>query len=162
MPSETEATAPTNVGRTPYDRLMARTVRTASGCLEFTGSKTAAGYAQVSAPGGRKTAPLTGHRVVWEHEHGPIPPGMEVRHEVCDNPPCVEIAHLSLGTHAQNMADMAAHRRGRKPADRKVCRRGHDMDVVGRKPRRGVHGVFYVCRECSREDVRRSRGRATA
>lgn len=162
MPSETEATAPTNVGRTPYDRLMARTVRTPSGCLEFTGSRTSHGYAQVSSTGPRGTAPLTGHRVVWEHEHGAIPEGMEVRHEVCDNPPCVAIEHLALGTHAENMADMAAHRRGRKPANRRICERGHDMDVVGRKPKKAVHGVRYVCRECAREDVRKSRGRTTA
>lgn len=42
--------------------------------------------------------------------------GLEARH-TCDNPPCVNPAHLEPGTHAQNMADMA--RRNRQRAIRK-------------------------------------------
>ncbi len=47
------------------------------------------------------------HRVAWEHERGPIPDGMLVLH-ACDRPPCVRVAHLFLGTQADNMADMDA------------------------------------------------------
>ncbi|QRY51726.1 HNH endonuclease [Mycolicibacterium septicum] len=37
-----------------------------------------------------------------------------VRHK-CDNPPCCNPAHLEIGTHAENMQDMARRGRAAKP-----------------------------------------------
>jgi uncharacterized protein (DUF433 family) len=55
------------------------------------------------------------HRVVWVMTHGPVPEGMDVLHH-CDNPPCVNLAHLYLGDHTRNMQDRK--QRGRAPVIR--------------------------------------------
>ena len=70
------------------------------------------GYGKIQdTRGGRY---LRAHRVSWELAHGPIPDGMRVLHR-CDNPPCVNPAHLFLGTDADNQHDMRAKGRFIQP-----------------------------------------------
>jgi hypothetical protein len=67
------------------------------------------------------------HRAAWILKKGPIPKGLSVCH-TCDNGLCVNVEHLYLGTHAQNMRDMAERGRARKPNKAKThCKRGHEM-----------------------------------
>ena len=47
---------------------------------------------------------MSAHRVAWEMIYGPIPDGICVCH-YCNNPLCVNVAHLYLGTVARNNLD---------------------------------------------------------
>ena len=57
------------------------------------------------------------HRFAWELAHGPIRGGLLVCHR-CDIPPCVNAAHLFLGTVDANMKDAAAKNRLTVPRSR--------------------------------------------
>ena len=79
-------------------------------CIEWAGNRHDRGYGRFWSRGRNRY--IRAHRWVWEHAHGPIPDGMVVMHS-CDNPSCVNADHLSVGTHADNMADMKAKGRAR-------------------------------------------------
>lgn len=100
-----------NPPRVPVEeRFFALTERRA-GCLEWTGTKNAKGYGKFGIDGQMVYA----HRIVWELHMGPIPVGLQVMHW-CDNPPCVWLPHLSLGTAKENIQQ--ARDRGRRASTR--------------------------------------------
>lgn len=63
---------------------------------------------------GRYGHSMKAHRKAYELTYGKLPPGTQVRHKVCDNPPCQNPRHLRSGTHLDNMQDMVEHGRSAK------------------------------------------------
>ncbi len=77
------------------------------------------GKFNVTRDGQRRT--VRAHRYVWEMVNGPIPKDMVVMH-LCDNPKCVNPVHLAIGTHQENMDDMAIKGRAMTIGNRRVPR----------------------------------------
>lgn len=74
-----------------------------SGCWLWLGALDGHGYGHVWMRGQIMKA----HRASWILNKGDIPPQQWVLHR-CDNPACVNPAHLFLGDRTANMRDMAA------------------------------------------------------
>lgn len=74
----------------PEDAFAARTRRVGDHLL-WTGPTATGGGGRISV-GGKQT---TVRRYVWEREHGPLPRGRVVR-VTCDQPACVELAHIRV------------------------------------------------------------------
>ncbi len=80
-----------------------------TGCIWWVGSTNTQGYGRINVNGKTTAA----HRLSYELHNGAIPSGLWVLH-ACDNPSCVNIEHLFLGTHRDNVDDMV--RKGRSPS----------------------------------------------
>lgn len=84
---------------------------TPTGCWEWRRGRDWDGYGIVRVNGRSRRA----HRVAYAEFIGQIPEGLVVRHS-CDNPPCVNPAHLLVGTVRDNNRDREDRGRG---ADRR-------------------------------------------
>lgn len=88
------------------------------------------GYGRV----GIRRAYRLAHRLAWEITNGAIQPGLFVLHR-CDYPPCCNPAHLFLGTHDDNTADMMLKARQPRGADKAQSKLSDD-DVRAIRSRR--------------------------
>lgn len=110
-----------------------------TGCLLWTAGTGRFGYGRFAIRGINCRA----HRVAWEMENGPIPPGGLVLH-TCDTPPCVEARHLYLGDHGDNERDaVSRNRHGNKKKTR--CSMGHTFSESNTY-RYGTHRGCRICR----------------
>ena len=105
-------------------------------CWLWTGPRNREGYGVAGCLG----RTLRANRIAYEAAHGPIPPGHFVRHS-CDNPPCVNPAHLLVGTPADNMNDKVE--RGRQALGRRIrnARLG-EQDVLAIRARRAAGETY--------------------
>ncbi len=65
------------------------------------------------------------HRYIYAQRFGKIPDGICVRHK-CDNPSCINIEHLELGTHQENMDDMVNRKRSLKGSNNALSKLDED------------------------------------
>jgi len=88
------------------DRFDGLLVKQDNGCIEWNYSVDNNGYGRVYYKG----KVIRGHRFAWQKEHGDIPNAMCILHK-CDNPRCVNIDHLFMGTMKDNTQDMLSKHR---------------------------------------------------
>ncbi len=81
-------------------------------CWLWAGPLDRDGYGVISATTSTGRIHSRAHRLAYAIAHGAAPAGRLVCHR-CDNPRCVRVEHLFLGTDADNVADMMAKGRCR-------------------------------------------------
>jgi hypothetical protein len=115
-----------------------------SGCYLWYGGTFDSGYGVIQLDGRAQRA----HRHAYRLAYGSIPDGLFVCH-ACDVKSCVNPAHLFLGTHDDNMADMmqkgGVYRND--AAARNTCPNGHKRTKENTYLFRGRQ----LCRECRRK-----------
>jgi hypothetical protein len=109
------------------------------------------GYGQVQIGGRRRRA----HQVALELAGVQRPSSQHFACHLCDNPGCVNPAHIWWGTHQENMRDMSG--KGRHKNQRKThCKRGHlltEDNCLPSKLRIGQR-VCSICQNEARRKVR--------
>lgn len=143
-------------------KLLTRITVLENGCWEIDGAhfkssnSPVPGYGAMSYRG--KAWPA--HRLSYFLHHGTIDAKLDCMHS-CDYPPCVNPAHLSLGTRKQNIRDAISRRRGHKAQilkDRTHCPRGHSYAEFGRSTPNKLGWIQRACTICQRIKCRRIAG----
>lgn len=123
-----------------------------TGCWLWTGAVDKKGYGQLT----HKQKHYAAHRASYAAFKG-NPDGRLVCHH-CDQPGCVNPAHLYSGTYSDNRADMLNRSRWVHPwASRTHCAAGHEYEAVGVTT--AIDGT-RTCKECQRQNKRNQRSKS--
>lgn len=107
------------------------------GCRLWTGARNHGGYGRILVDGKSQHAT----RVAWEMPHGPIPAGLCALHR-CDEPRCVNVDHLFLGTRCDNNRDRAA--KGRSARGERAWKTKLTVEQVLEIRARAARGEHHV------------------
>jgi hypothetical protein len=113
--------------KTTMARLLKNSVLRESGCREWIGATVWNGYGRIAFKGANRRA----HRVSWVVSRGDIPAGLYVLHS-CDNPKCIRVEHLFLGTAKDNAVDKS--KKGRCPKTRENKLSKEDVQRILESP----------------------------
>lgn len=139
--------------KTAVDRFWAKVEKRATDqCWPWKGYLDRYGYGPFKSPI-RETA----HRFSYRLHKGEIPESLIVRHS-CDNPRCVNPAHLLIGTFADNSRDMVERNRSAK-GDRHAARLYPERVIRGDRhpmhlnPLLAVHGSKHPSAKLTERDI---------
>ena len=149
----TKRKALTSVTITEKDicRFQSKVKAAENGCWEWQASLVH-GYGSFGL--GRQT--YLAHRVAYFMATGSLPEG-KVLHHTCENPKCVNPAHLQPLTRVEHIAVSPAMVSYPRPA-RSHCKNGHEMTEANTF----IHRGSLECRACERERVGRYHARKRA